>query len=171
MEFKNLEGLSERTLKFMIVDLYSQNDKLKKQIKECEKPLLEKISELNMKKDSLDYEILYYKSIIDTFDKSDVKIIGQWLEQNCEPAQNVLAEDGKTHRAPTSFRLLYDNFGEWCVENINLKVQEIPDMQIVKKELKKWQEKSQFGLTYGKRKDQAGVNGYEANMLFNLKII
>jgi len=168
MEFKNLEGLSERTLKFMIVDLYSQNDKLKNEIQE---KLIDKISELNMKIISLEYDVKYYKSIIDTFDNSQNQRIGQWLEQCCEPAQNVLAEDGKTLRAPTSFRLLYDNFTEWCVENINLQNNQIPDMQIVKKELKKWQEKSQFGLTYGKRKDQAGVNGYEANMLFNLKII
>jgi len=170
MEFKNLEGLSERTLKFMIVDLSSQNDKLKKEIKECEKPLLKKISELNMKKNSLDYEILYYKSIIDTFDKSRQQV-GSWLEQCCEQADNVLAEDGKTLQAPTSFRLLYDNFSEWCCDVLGLLSNQIPDMKDFKTELKKWQEKSQYGLNYGKRKDQAGPNGYEAHMLFNLKIL
>ena len=43
-------------------------------------------------------------------------------------------------------------------------------MSVVKTSLKKWQEKSEWGLSYGKRKDQAGPNGYEACMQFNLVI-
>ena len=168
MDINMLHGLSESTLKYMIVDLYSLNDKLKNEIQET---LIDKISELNKKIISLEHNVEYYKSIIDTFDNSQNQRIGQWLEQNCEPADNVLAEDGKTLRAPTPFKHLYDNFSEWCVENINLKFQVIPDIHTVKKELMNWQEKSKYGLVYGKRKDQSGPNGYSANMLFNLKLI
>ena len=62
MDIKMLQGLSERTLKSMVIDLYSQNDKLKKQIKDCEKPLLHTIENLNREKMSLEVDIkLSYK--------------------------------------------------------------------------------------------------------------
>jgi hypothetical protein len=165
MDIKMLEGLSESTLKCMVIDLYSRS-RFEYGIQET---LIDKISELNKKIISLEHNVEYYKSIIDTFDGHE--IIGQWLEQYCETADNILAEDGKTLRAPTTFKHLYDNFAEFCVDIINLKIEQIPDMKTVKQYLKKWQEKSEYGLNYGKRKDQSGINGYEANMLFNLKLI
>jgi hypothetical protein len=45
--------------------------------------------------------------------------------------------------APTDFETLYDNFVEWCQEE---EVNNRPDKKIVKTALKKWQEKSRFGL-------------------------
>jgi len=47
----------------------------------------------------------------------------------------------------------------------------VPDMSSVKTSLKKWQEKSDFGLNYGKKKTEGGPNGYEACMRFNLVIV
>jgi len=158
-----LQGLSERTLKCMVIDLSKKNSTMEETIRKLEK-----------EKSSLEYGIELHKSIIDGYNASSKdhisKWIGQWIEEYCEPADVILAEDGKTLIAPTPFKQLYDNFSEWCVDNINLKLEQIPDMRIVKQYLKKWQEKSQYGLNCGKRKDQSGVNGYEANMLFNLKI-
>ena len=45
-----------------------------------------------------------------------------------------------------------------------------PDKGGVRNALKKWQEKSQYGLSYGKKKSDSGANGYEKAMKFNLKI-
>ena len=68
------------------------------------------------------------------------------------------------------FRPLYDNFSEFCGDVLGRQSNNIPDMSVVKTALKKWQEKSDWGLCYGKRKDQSGPNGYEACMRFNLKV-
>ena len=48
-----------------------------------------------------------------------------------------------------------------------------PDKKGVKAALKKWQDKSQFGLSYAPKKiDAEGMpNGYEKAMRFNLKIV
>ena len=102
--------------------------------------------------------------------RGDNDIIGQWISQECEPIDNISAADGVTKMAPTEFRTLYAGFSEWCVEVLGRDRNNIPDMSGAKTALKKWQEKSEWGLNYGKRKDQAGPNGYEANMLFNLLI-
>ena len=153
----SINELSNETLHSIIQDLQQNNIQLRK-----EQSILKTKLEV-MEKDMISRQT--------EFNPTEKNIIDQWLEQNCEPADNVLAEDGKTLIAPTQLRLLYDNFTEWCVEMIDLRYNQIPDMMLFKKELKKWQEKSQYGLVYGKRKNQAGVNGYEANMLFNLKII
>ena len=69
----------------------------------------------------------------------------------------------------TPFKTLYADFTEWCIGVSIRERNNIPEMMVFKTELKKWQEKSEWGLNYGKRKDQAGPNGYETNMLFNLK--
>ena len=153
----SINELSIETLHSIIQDLQQNNIQLRK-----EQSILKTKLEV-MEKDMISRQT--------EFNPTEKNIIDQWLEQNCEPADNVLAEDGITLIAPTQLRLLYDNFTEWCVEMIDLRYNQIPDMMLFKKELKKWQEKSEFGLVYGKRKNQAGVNGYEANMLFNLKII
>ena len=153
----SINELSIETLHSIIQDLQQNNIQLRK-----EQSILKTKLEV-MEKDMISRQT--------EFNPTEKNIIDQWLEQNCEPADNVLAEDGITLIAPTQLRLLYDNFTEWCSENLDLRYNKIPDMMLFKKELKKWQEKSEYGLVYGKRKDQAGVNGYEANMLFNLKII
>lgn len=100
--------------------------------------------------------------------RGDNDIIGQWIEQYCETADNVVSADGVTKLAPTEFRPLYDNFSEFCGDVLGRQTNNIPDMSVVKTALKKWQEKSDWGLCYGKRKDQSGPNGYEACMRFNL---
>jgi len=102
--------------------------------------------------------------------RGDNDIIGQWIEQYCEVADYVISADGITKLAPTEFKPLYDNFSEFCVDVLGRSNNNIPDMSVVKTALKKWQEKSDWGLCYGKRKDQSGPNGYEACMRFNLKI-
>ena len=102
--------------------------------------------------------------------RGDNDIIGQWIEQYCEVADNVISADGVTKLAPTEFRPLYDNFSEFCGDVLGRQSNNIPDMSVVKTALKKWQEKSDWGLCYGKRKDQSGPNGYEACMRFNLVV-
>jgi P4 family phage/plasmid primase-like protien len=102
--------------------------------------------------------------------RGDNDIIGQWISQECEPCDNMVAADNITKMAPTEYRTLYAGFQEWCEEVLGRDKNNIPEMSAAKTALKKWQEKSEWGLNYGKRKDQAGPNGYEANMLFNLKI-
>ena len=102
--------------------------------------------------------------------RGDNDIIGSWIEQECETSDNVYAADDVTKIAPTEFRTLYDKFAEWCGESLGRQSNNIPDMSVVKTSLKKWQEKSEWGLRYGKRKDQSGPNGYEACMRFNLII-
>lgn len=97
-------------------------------------------------------------------------MVGQWIEQNCIEADNILATDGIMELAPSDFETLYDNFVEWCQEE---EVNSRPDKKGVKAALKKWQEKSRFGLSYAKTKSEAeGMpNGYEKAMKFNLKIV
>jgi P4 family phage/plasmid primase-like protien len=102
--------------------------------------------------------------------RSDNDIIGQWIEQECEVSGNIKSADNVTKVAPTEFRTLYDKFSEWCVEILGRQSNNIPDMASVKTSFKKWQEKSPYGLNYGKKKDEAGPNGYEACMRFNIVI-
>ena len=102
--------------------------------------------------------------------RGDNDIIGSWIDQECETADNIYAADDVTKIAPTEFRTLYDKFAEWCVDSLGRQSNNIPDMSVVKTSLKKWQEKSRWGLHYGKRKNQSGPNGYEACMRFNLII-
>ena len=97
-------------------------------------------------------------------------MVGQWIEQNCVEADNILATDGIMELAPTDFETLYDNFVEWCQEE---EITNRPDRKGVKASLKKWQEKSRHGLSYASKKSEAeGMpNGYEKAMKFNLKIV
>jgi len=103
--------------------------------------------------------------------RSDNDIIGQWIEQECNIGDNIKSADNVTKVAPTEFKTLYDKFSEWCAEVLGRQPNNIPDMSSVKTSLKKWQEKSDFGLNYGKKKQDGGVNGYEACMRFNLVIV
>ena len=103
--------------------------------------------------------------------RSDNDIIGQWIEQECDVGDNIKSADNITKVAPTEFKTLYDKFSEWCAEVLGRQANNIPDMSSVKTSLKKWQEKSDFGLNYGKKKASGGPNGYEACMRFNLVIV
>ena len=94
-------------------------------------------------------------------------LVGQWIDQNCEEAENEISSDGITETAPTDFDTLYEDFKEWCGEE---ELKNIPDKGSVRNALKKWQEKSRFGLSYGKKKSDSGANGYEKAMRFNLNI-
>jgi P4 family phage/plasmid primase-like protien len=95
-------------------------------------------------------------------------LVGQWIDQNCEEEDNQVSTDGITEVAPTDFDTLYDNFIEWCEEE---EFKNRPDKGGCRNALKKWQEKSRFGLSYGKKKSDSGANGYEKAMKFNLKIV
>ena len=94
-------------------------------------------------------------------------LVGQWIDNNCEEAENIISQDGITEQAPSEFDTLYDDFKEWCQEEEH---NNGPDKMSVKNALKKWQEKSVYGLSYGKKKSDAGANGFEKSMKFNLKI-
>jgi P4 family phage/plasmid primase-like protien len=95
-------------------------------------------------------------------------LIGQWIRDNCVEADNEISTDGITETAPTDFDTLYDDFKEWCGEE---ELKNILDKGSVRNSLKKWQEKSRYGLSYGKNKSEAGANGYEKAMKFNLKTV
>ena len=103
--------------------------------------------------------------------RSDNDIIGQWIEHECEVGDNMKSSDNVTKVAPTEFKTLYDKFTEWAADVLGMQTNNIPDMVSVKTSLKKWQEKSDFGLNYGKKKHEGGPNGYEACMRFNLVIV
>jgi P4 family phage/plasmid primase-like protien len=93
-------------------------------------------------------------------------LVGLWIDQNCEVSENIISPDGMEW-APTSFDVLYDDFCEWCEEE---EYRNRPDKTSVRNALKKWQEKSEYGLNYGKRKSDEGPNGYERALKFNLVI-
>ena len=95
-------------------------------------------------------------------------LVGQWIDQNCEESDNIVSTDGITEQAPTEFDTLYDDFKEWVEEE---EIRNCPDKKSVRNALKKWQEKSSYGLSFGKKKSEAGANGYEKAMKFNLVII
>ena len=96
-------------------------------------------------------------------------IVGQWIDTNCEESENIISTDGVTEIAPTDFDTLYKDFSDWCEDE---EIKNRPDKKGVRNSLKKWQEKSRFGLSYGKKKSESDgcPNGYESNMKFNLKI-
>ena len=89
----------------------------------------------------------------------DNVIMNQWIEQETEESETL-----------TEFKTLYDRFAEWCLEVLGRTSNDIPDMPSFKSYLKKWQAKTTFGLHYGKKKVEAGPNGYEAKLKFNLKV-
>ena len=95
-------------------------------------------------------------------------LVGQWIRDNCKEVDNEISTNGITETAPTDFDALYDDFKEWCGEE---ELKNILDKGSVRNALKKWQEKSRYGLSYGKNKSEAGANGYEKAMKFNLKIL
>ena len=95
-------------------------------------------------------------------------LVGQWIGQNCSEEGNIISANGISEQAPTGFDILHDDFKEWAEEAEHTR---IPVRGDVMKALMKWQEKSTFGLAYGKKKGDAQANGYEKSMKFNLKIL
>jgi len=93
-------------------------------------------------------------------------IVGQWITERCVESDNEICTDGITEVAPTEFPILYTEFVEWCeLEEIKNR----PDKKGTKEALKKWQAKSRFGLSIGK-KNEGLPNGWDANPRFNLKM-
>lgn len=95
-------------------------------------------------------------------------LVGRWIVLKCEEADNEKAADGVTEYAPTDFETLYSEFSDWCKDEEFLNR---PDKSGVREALKKWQEKSKYGLLYGKYKSDKKPNGYESCMKFNLRLI
>ena len=93
-------------------------------------------------------------------------IVGQWIAERCVEADNEISTDGITESAPTEFAILYSEFAEWCDSE---EIKNRPDKKGTKEALKKWQSKSRFGLSIGK-KNEGLPNGWEANPKFNLKM-
>ena len=91
--------------------------------------------------------------------ESDNSIMKAYLEQSTEESETL-----------TEFREIYVHFHEWCVQVLGRQSNDVPDMPSFKSYLKKWQAKTTFGLHYGKKKNDAGHNGYEAKLKFNLKV-
>jgi len=185
MNFQMLESFDECTLKRMVLNLHAENKKLKdeenkaveKQIKEHDKEILEKVREiidLECKVQELGVHLKIYKDRCDKlYEESkscpQVQIV-QWMEQNCVEADNVLSKDGITQIAPTDFETLYDNYIEWCQEEVLVNR---ADKKTFKTEILDWQEKSKYGLSIGKtKKDSEGMpNRYLKSPFINLKIV
>ena len=91
--------------------------------------------------------------------ESDDSVMKAWMEQSTEESETL-----------TEFKKIYIDFHEWCVQVLGRQLNNIPDMPSFKSYLKKWQAKTTFGLHYGKKKVDAGPNGYEAKLKFNLKV-
>ena len=174
MNFQMLESFHECTLKKMIIDLHAENTKLKdeenKAVGEKQKEiwkLLDKVMMLEIERDTYkkNYDTIYKES------KSCYQVqIVQWIEQNCIEADNVLSKDGITQIAPTDFETLYDNYVEWCQEE---ELVNSADKKTFKTEILKWQEKSKYGLSIGKTKEESHnmPNGYLRSPFINLKIV
>jgi len=93
-------------------------------------------------------------------------LIGQWINDCCAQVENI--KDGINEYAPGEFDNLYAEFKEWCDSQ---EEKNPPDKKSVKGALKKWQGSSKFGLSIGKKKNDAGVNGFEMKPRFNLKVV
>ena len=166
-----LNSFDESTLKQMVIDLIKQNEKSKDN-----KKLESQIKQLESEKNKLQtentnlqtkYDLLMYREQHRlTFYE---KYIKQWIDQNLVEADNITGKDG-IERAPTDFDTLYDDYVQWCQEEgLCMRA----DKKKVKADIKQWQEKSKYGLSYAtKKSDSEGMpNGYEKAMKFNLKIL
>ena len=87
------------------------------------------------------------------------QIMDDWMECEIEESETL-----------TEMNDLYHNYGEWFTTWVGISM-----LRYCKKEFRQalmvWQGKSKFGLEYGKRKKDAGKNGYGVKMRFNLKLI
>lgn len=101
--------------------------------------------------------------------RNENNIIGQWIRDQCEEADNITDTDGVTQFAPGSLQNLFDTFKDWF-EDQEVDVKQ-PDKKAFKVELIKWQESSKWGLSVGKNKSDMRVNGCKSTPLFNLKVV
>ena len=85
------------------------------------------------------------------------QIMDDWMECEIEESETL-----------TEMNDLYDNYREWVEAVREVGSVLIYDKKEFKQALMIWQEKSKFGLEYGKRKKDAGKNGYGVKMRFNL---
>ena len=100
--------------------------------------------------------------------RNENDIIGQWITEQCEIAENEISADGVSESAPTELNYLYSEFKDWC-EDEDYTKEVIPNKNKFKDSIKKWQSKSRFGLKIGKKGEKC-PNGCDANLKFNLKV-
>jgi len=100
--------------------------------------------------------------------RNENDVVGQWITDLCESADNIIATDGVLELAPTERDPLYDSFEEWCEEQGQKKVM---DKKEFTKSLLTWQTRSSYGLKIGKNKADQKPNGTKRSPRFNLKII
>lgn len=96
-------------------------------------------------------------------------IVGQWITDQCEQADNELSADGVSESAPSELKYLYSEFKDWC-EDEEVSREIIPEKNKFKEALKKWQGKSKYGLKLGTRKTDKYPNGCDSAPKFNLKV-
>jgi len=100
--------------------------------------------------------------------RNDNDIVGQWIEQSCEIANNIQQKNG-LEMAPTCFDDIFYEFKQWCQRqghpcNDSHKKK-------TKEDLMKWQEKTSYGLSIGQNKKAGRPNGSLSKPYFNLKVI
>lgn len=97
--------------------------------------------------------------------RNENDVVGMWIDQCCEIAENVRVSDLEKY-APTEFDILYLEFSEWA----ETKEYKKPSRPKVMEAFNKWQAKSRFGLSLGKKKSDKCVNGTEQEPLYNLVV-
>ena len=90
--------------------------------------------------------------------KQDSDIITNWFNSDVEECDLV---DGV---APTSMDTLYECFKEWST-NEGIDKKDLPPKKKIKETLLKYQEKSKYGLSFGKN----GRNGSKGSPKFTFK--
>ena len=98
--------------------------------------------------------------------RNDNDIIGQFISDCCREVDNITI--GDYTYAPTEFTSLYTSFIDWCDEE---EIKNRPDRQTVRESLKKWQEKSKYGMRISKSKEDKCRNGTHQAPKFNLETI
>jgi putative DNA primase/helicase len=98
--------------------------------------------------------------------RNENDIVGQWIDQCCQPADNIPDKDG-IERAPSNIDNLFYQFKIWCQEQGH----KAADKKKTKDDLIKWQEKSSYGLLIGKTMAQGLPNGSDRKPLFNLVLV
>ena len=150
-----LDSFDINTLKGMVTNLMSENEKIKIELSEKNK----QYDNLKKDHDKLYFDWKTYKDVFEN--KKNLSPFNQWFDTHCEEA------DGDP--APTKINVLYDHYVEWSIE--------FGSLYLTKKQfrdkLTEWQEKSKYGL-YWESKKSSGQNelsnGYGVHMKFNLKI-
>jgi len=95
--------------------------------------------------------------------RNENDVVGMWIDQCCDISENIRVNDLEKY-APTEFDILYLEFSEWA----ETKEYKKPSRPKVIEAFNKWQAKSRFGLSLGKKKSDKCVNGTEQEPLYNL---